>query len=332
MSQFETNELAARPEALHADASHALLADSFSNPFQVAAKADVKPVLVASNEPGCQYSQPVEPHTPAVEPHPNPNPQPGDQTSYNTNNLHQDQVNQQYLDSHNTNVNQVDGRVSGNNTSNIGIHNDVRTGDANVNSSSNSRVGDVSSQSHVGDVGASANNSGGNSNNVYRSTNTNYTNMRAESLPGNQCTTLAVRADGYFMGTGGGIGVSNSSNKCIEAIAEKVTCEAPAALAAANERNSAAAQSWLAYANDSQRAQIIQHGVNNMQRISDNATAKSAACLGEKAEVAAPPPQTIVERQVVVPPPNMATQQDLRELEQRQNQKLDRAWEHGLRK
>lgn len=324
MSQFETNELAAKPEALHTDASHALLADSFSNPFQVAARPDVKPVMVASNEPGCQYSQPVEPHTPPVEPHPNPNPQPGDQTNYNnTNNLRQDQVSQQNLDNRNTNVNQVDGRVYGSNTNTVGIRNDVRTGDANANSSSSS---------HVGDVGASASNSGGNSNNVYRSTNTNYTNMRAESLPGNQCTSLALRADGYFMGTGGGIGVSNSNDKCLEAIAEKVTCEAPAALAAANERNSAAAQSWLAYANDSQRAQIIQHGVNNMQRISDNATAKSAACLGEKTEAAPPPPQTVIERQVAVPPPNMATKEELRELEARQNQKLDRAWEHGLRK
>ena len=100
----------------------------------------------------------------------------------------------------------------------------------------------------------------------------------AEALPGNDCQLFAVRGDGYFLGTGGGAGLSVSSEECIKARAEKVTCDASVSLGVANQYNSAAEQSWLQHVSPAQQQQIIEHGMRNTQRISDNAVAKSGEC------------------------------------------------------
>lgn len=348
MSQFETNELAGKAELSARDASQALFADTLSaNPFQVSMKQEYKPVVLAQNESGCQYNEgscsttdaptpPIEPHTP-TEPHPEPQPQPESPT-YN-NNLEQQQQQaqqqQQQQEQQQQNHQQFEGNVSGKVENHLNLENNPQNTlknqigiENNPQNTLKNQVGVDVKQGPVSSISG-----GGNSNNVYK--NTSYANMRGESLPGNDCQTFAIRADGYMLGTGGGIGLSNSSNRCIEAKAEKVTCDAPASLGIANERNTAAVQSWMAYANDRQRSQIIEHGMRNTQHIADNVAAKSDACVagveGGKTEA---PPQTVVEKQVIVqePPPNMATQQDLQEMEQRQVRRLDQAYKHGLYK
>lgn len=173
--------------------------------------------------------------------------------------------------------------IENNPTNTVGIDNSpVNTQKTNVGvdahsgSLSSANVGDVKSSSTSGVLAS------GNSSNVYSSQSKSYSNYRGEALPGNQCQTFAFRADANYLGTGGGIGISNSDNECIKAIAKKITCDAPAALADANARNSAAAQSWLAFANDAQRAAIINHGIATMQHMSDNAAIKSDACTQQQ--------------------------------------------------
>ena len=352
MSQFETNELAGKAELSARDASQALFADTLSaNPFQVSMKQEYKPVVLAQNESGCQYNEgscsttdaptpPIEPHTP-TEPHPEPQPQP-ESLTYNNDNRQdqqqqqqqqqqqeqqqrQEQLNQQQQNNQQRFEGNVSGKVEGNVSGRVENHLNLENNPQNT---LKNQVGVDVKQGPVSSISG-----GGNSNNVYK--NTSYANMRGESLPGNDCQTFAARADGYYLGTGGGFGISNSSNRCIEAKAEKVTCDAPASLGIANERNTAAVQSWMAYANDRQRSQIIEHGMRTTQHIADNVAAKSDACVagveGGKTEA---PPQAVVEKQVIVhePPPNMATQQDLQEMEQRQVRRLDQAYKHGLYK
>lgn len=321
MSHFERNELAAAQEPSRTDASQALYADSgVQNPFSLSDSKVAKPFMVAWNDRQMSDTPSVVSSSADQSNYMNNRQDQIAQQAQNTrvdsvnenantnnnrlgveNNPNQSNVLGVGIDNSPTNINRVGIENNPTNTNRIGIDNSptntlnnrVAIENAPQNTLSN-RVGidthnavgvgvdaHSGSSSKVGDVSSASVSAGGSSNNVYQSSSKSYLNSRGESLPGNQCQTLAMRADGYFLGSGGGIGFSNSSNKCIEAIAEKVTCDAPAALAAANERNSAAAQSWLSFVNDRQRAEIINHGIKNMQRMSDNATKKSTTCASD---------------------------------------------------
>ncbi|MBK9619843.1 MAG: hypothetical protein IPO31_11765 [Candidatus Obscuribacter sp.] len=337
---FENRELAADLKQSQGDASQALFADSIGqSPFKMA-KQEAKPVLLAWNDGTTNDGgmPPLEPHSGGgtYEPH-NPPPVEQPTNNYNpTNNQNQEQLSQQQQEQINKQNQEFNGRVDGNIQgtvksdidNNVGVNTKIG-----VDASSQNKIGvDASSQNKIGvqtgDVtsGSAANNSGGNSNNVYSSKS--YLNSRGEALPGNDCQTFAVRADGYMLGTGGGVGLSNSSNKCIEAKAEKVTCDAPAALGAANEHNSRAMQSWLPYANEGQRAQIVEHGMRNAQHISDNVASKSDACVSGVAPEQQPQP--VAERVIVQPQPNLATKQDVKDAEDRSTMRTNRAFNHSL--
>ena len=164
---------------------------------------------------------------------------------------------------------------------------------------------------------------------VYR--NNSYVNARGEALPGNDCQLFAARGDGYFLGTGGGVGVSVSSGICIEAKAEKVTCDASVSLGAANQYNSAAEQSWLQHVNPAQQQQIIEHGLRNTQKISDHAVAKSAEC----AKVVEPESDQEQPRQVIVQQVdtrNFATKDEVQQAEERSTNRVNQAFKYTLQK
>lgn len=337
---FENREFAAESKQSQGDASQALFADSIGqSPFKMA-KQEAKPVMLAWNDGTTDDGgrPPLEPHGGGhtYEPH-NPPPVDRPDITYNPTNgqnqeqlsqQQQEQINKQNQELNNRNDNNVQGTVKSDIDNKVGVDVNNRVGVDNkvgVDASSQNKIG-----VRTGDVtsGSTANNSGGNSNNVYSSRS--YLNSRGEALPGNDCQTFAVRADGYMLGTGGGIGLSNSSNKCIEAKAEKVTCDAPAALGVANEHNSRAMQSWLAYANEGQRAQIVEHGVRNAQHISDNIASKSDACVsGVTPEQ---PAQPVAERVIIQHDPNLATKQDVLEAEKRAAMRTNRAFDHSMLK
>lgn len=164
---------------------------------------------------------------------------------------------------------------------------------------------------------------------IYK--NNSYANARGEALPGNDCQLFAVRGDGYFLGTGGGAGLSVSSGICIEAKAEKVTCDASVSLGVANQYNSAAEQSWLQHVSPAQQQQIIEHGMRNTQKISDHAVAKSAEC----AKVVQPEAPQEQPRQVIVQQvdtSNLATKDELQQSEQRSTHRVNQAFKHTLEK
>lgn len=186
--------------------------------------------------------------------------------------------------------------------------NEIKTGDTNL------RTGDTNVR--TGDT-------------IYK--NNSYANARGEALPGNDCQLFAARGDGYFLGTGGGAGLSVSSGICIEAKAEKVTCDASVSLGVANQYNSAAEQSWLQHVSPAQQQQIIEHGMRNTQKISDHAVAKSAEC----AKVVQPETPQEQPRQVIVQQvdtSNLATKDELQQSEQRSTHRVDQAFKHTLEK
>jgi hypothetical protein len=164
---------------------------------------------------------------------------------------------------------------------------------------------------------------------IYR--NNSYANARGEALPGNDCQLFAVRGDGYFLGTGGGAGLSVSSEECIKARAEKVTCDASVSLGVANQYNSAAEQSWLQHVSPAQQQQIIEHGMRNTQRISDNAVAKSGECttVNQPEEAKEQPREVIVQS---VDTSNLATKEELQQAEERSTHRVNQAFKHALQK
>lgn len=302
MNHYETSELPAKSDFSNNDSSHALLADSMgSNPFKVASQKET--IMLATNDRG--YTEPhgpgipdVPPVVPPIEPH---NYQLEQQQAQQQ---AQEQAQQQQLNNRNDINSANNNKVEGN----IDASNAVRTGDTNVNTGGTSvRTGDT----------------------IYK--NNSYANARGEALPGNDCQLFAVRGDGYFLGTGGGAGLSVSSGVCIEAKAEKVTCDASVSLGVANQYNSAAEQSWLQHVSPAQQRQIIEHGMHNTQRISDNAVAKSAEC----AKVVQPEAPQEQPRQVIVQQvdtSNLATKEELNQAEQRSTHRLNQAFKHTLQK
>jgi hypothetical protein len=347
MNHYETSELPAKSDFSNNDSSHALFADTMgSNPFKLASKQET--VMLASNdgyhtEPHGPGIPDVPPVTPPVEPH---NYQ-LDQQQAQQQQQAQEQLQQQQLNnrndlsnnsanynrndvnSANNNDNRVQGSVEGNingtvsgtnklqnnvdasSTNTVDASNSVRTGNTNVNTgATNVRTGDT----------------------IYK--NNSYANARGEALPGNDCQLFAVRGDGYFLGTGGGAGLSVSSEECIKARAEKVTCDASVSLGVANQYNSAAEQSWLQHVNPAQQQQIIEHGMRNTQRISDNAVNKSAECTKvnqeeEEEEAQEQPREVIVQK---VDTSDLATKQELQQAEERSIHRVNQAFKHSLQK
>ncbi|MDQ5935199.1 MAG: hypothetical protein QG574_2505 [Cyanobacteriota bacterium erpe_2018_sw_21hr_WHONDRS-SW48-000092_B_bin.40] len=345
MNHYETSELPAKSDFSNNDSSHALFADTMgSNPFKLASKQET--VMLASNdgyhtEPHGPGIPDVPPVIPPVEPH---NYQ-LDQQQAQQQQQAQEQLQQQQLNnrndlsnnsanynrndvnSANNNDNRVQGSVEGNingtvsgtnklqnnvdasSTNTVDASNSVRTGNTNVNTgATNVRTGDT----------------------IYK--NNSYANARGEALPGNDCQLFAVRGDGYFLGTGGGAGLSVSSEECIKARAEKVTCDASVSLGVANQYNSAAEQSWLQHVNPAQQQQIIEHGMRNTQRISDNAVNKSAECTKvnqEEEEAQEQPQEVIIQR---VDTSSLATKQELQQAEERSIHRVNQAFKHSLQK
>jgi hypothetical protein len=332
MNHYETSELPAKSDFSNNDSSHALFADTMgSNPFKMASKQET--VMLASNdgyhtEPHGPGIPDVPPVIPPVEPH---NYQ-LDQQQAQQQQQAQEQLQQQQLNnrndlsnnSANNNDNRVQGSVEGNingtvsgtnknnvdasSTNNIDASNSVRTGNTNVNTgATNVRTGDT----------------------IYR--NNSYANARGEALPGNDCQLFAARGDGYFLGTGGGAGLSVSSEECIKARAEKVTCDASVSLGVANQYNSAAEQSWLQHVSPAQQQQIIEHGMRNTQRISDNAVAKSGECttVNQPEEAQEQPKEVIIQR---VDTSNLATKEELQQAEERSTHRVNQAFKHALQK
>lgn len=320
MSHFENVELGKNAEPSMSDlASQALLADSMP-PFKVAFKQEEKPIVVATND---HHSGCSTPDVPPVDAAPTP-------ASNNTNiefkpqmSQGQEQMQQQTAKA----ISDAQAAAAASNENHI-----ANTGTVNgsVDGKINSTVGNTLSnqldaRSGVQNAGNSANNInvGGN---VYKS----FSNARGEALPGNECQTFAGRADGFFMGAGGGIGFSNSDIKCIEAKAVKVNCDATETMGRANQYNSAAEQSWLKVANPTQRDEIINHGISNASKISDNVVKKSAECAQGEGQEAPPAPAQEVHREVKQN--TGVSREELRQFEERQNSKLDAAFKHTMQK
>lgn len=324
MSQFENIELGKSAEPSMSDlASQALLADSMP-PFKVAFKQEEKPIVLATNDSrsGCSTTDvPPEDSKPASN------------TNENTNHIDfKPQLSQEQLQKQGQEQGQqqsaeaiakAQAAAAASNENQLSFDGKQSTTVGNTNGLSNQ----IEAGSSVKGAGNSANhiNVGGN---TYRS----FSNARGEALPGNECQTFAARADGQFMGTGGGIGFSNSSNKCIEAKAVKVNCDATETMGKANQYNSAAEQSWLKVASPAQQEELIKHGIGNALKISDNVVKKSAECAGAETKEA-PPPVTVRQENVRVENQgNLVTKEDLRQMELKQDSKLNAAFRHTMQK
>jgi len=338
MSHFENSELTRSPEPNISEiASHALLADSMP-PFKVALKQEAKPIILASNDAnsGCSTSDagsgcstrdvppPVEQPTPTpVEIKPQQSQQQGqEQSQEQTQGQAQSQQAEALAKAQANNEN----HIANTGTVNGSVDNTVAN---TLNNKVDTTVGNTSSVANQ--VDASSLNRNANANNISVGGNTykSYSNARGEALPGNECQTFAVRADGYFMGTGGALGLSNSDNKCIEAKAVKVNCDATETMSRANQNNSAAEQSWLKVASPSQQAEIINHGIKSAKSISDNVVKKTAECAqGQQDAPPMPVPQEVRRESQG----NFATKEEIRALEQRTDSKLNAAYKHGMQK
>lgn len=337
MSHFEHSELTKSAEPSSGDlASQALLADSMP-PFKVAFKQEAKPLMLASNDAGSGCSTRDVPYSDDHhdDHHDNPKPpveqppvKPVEAPSFSQQQSEQQaqqQEQQQRAEAAAHAQAQAANRNDIANSNNLA--NRVESNNANT-------VGNTSNVANKVDA-ASANTNANNVNvtggsTTYRS----YSNARGEALPGNECQTFAGRLDGYFLGSGGAIGFSNSDEACIKAKAVKVNCDATVSMGVANEHNSAAEQSWLKVANSAQQAEIINHGIKNAQKISDNVLKKTAECAtsGEVQESPPPPAPAAAERRSEVDTSNLVTKQELRETEQRQGLKLDSAFKHSMQK
>lgn len=328
MNHYETSEIPVKSDFSNNDSSHALFADSMgSNPFKLASKQET--IMLATNDHG--YTEPHNPGTPDVPPvvppiEPHNYQLEQQQAQQQQQQQMQEQAQQQQLNNRNeinsANNNKLEGNVEGNisgtnklqsnidasSANQLDASNSVKTGDTSVNTgATNVRTGDT----------------------IYK--NNSYANARGEALPGNDCQLFAARGDGYFLGTGGGAGLSVSSGICIEAKAEKVTCDASVSLGVANQYNSAAEQSWLQHVSPAQQQQIIEHGMRNTQKISDHAVAKSAEC----AKVVQPETPQEQPRQVIVQQvdtSNLATKDELQQSEQRSTHRVNQAFKHTLQK
>lgn len=345
MSHFENSELTRSPEPNISEiASHALLADSMP-PFKVALKQEAKPIILASNDAnsGCSTSDagsgcstrdvppPVEPHTPP--PVEQPAPTPVEIKPQFSQQQGQEQAQNQAQDQNQgqTQAQQAEAIAKLQNENKLS-----NTG--NVNGTVENTVGNtvdnkVANTAGGATVDASSANKNTNANNVNVGGNTykSYSDARGEALPGNECQTFAVRLDGHFLGTGGAVGLSNSDNKCIEAKAVKVNCDATDTMSRANINNSRAEQSWLQFADKNQQAQIIDHGIKSAQHISENVVAKSVECVQGEKQVAPPVPAHQAERKQSSQG-NYATKEEMHALEQRTDSKLNAAYKHGMQK
>lgn len=357
MSHFENTELARSVEPnISENASNALFADSMP-PFKVALRQEAKPILLASNDSnsGCSTSDsgsgcstrdvpaPVEPHTPPVE-QPAPtqieikpvfSQQQGQEQSQNQameQAQGQKQAQQAEAEANAIAKLQNENQLSNTGTVNGSVENTVgNTLDSkNTNANANALDNKVTNTAGGATVDASSANRNANNINVGGNSYRSYSNARGEALPGNDCQTFAVRLDGHFLGTGGAVGLSNSDNKCIEAKAVKVNCDATDTMSRANINNSHAEQSWLQFADKNQQAEIIDHGIKNAKHISDNVVAKSAECVQGEKQVAPPVPARQEERREGKG--NYATKEEIHALEQRTNSKLDAAYKHGMQK
>ncbi len=295
MNHYETSEIPVKSDFSNNDSSHALFADSMgSNPFKLASKQET--IMLATNDHG--YTEPHNPGTPDVP----PVVPPVEPHNYQ---LEQQQAQQQQQQ-------QVQEQAQQQQLNN---RNELKTGDTTL-STGETRVSTGDTNVRTGDT-------------IYK--NNSYANARGEALPGNDCQLFAARGDGYFLGTGGGAGLSVSSGICIEAKAEKVTCDASVSLGVANQYNSAAEQSWLQHVSPAQQQQIIEHGMRNTQKISDHAVAKSAEC----AKVVQPETPQEQPRQVIVQQvdtSNLATKDELQQSEQRSTHRVNQAFKHTLQK
>lgn len=332
MSHFEHSELTKSAEPSSGDlASQALLADSMP-PFKVAFKQEAKPLMLASNDAGSGCSTRDVPY--GDDHHDNPKPpveqppaKPVEAPSYSQQQSEQ-QAQQQAQQQEQQQRAEAAAHAQAANKNDIANSNNLAN---RVESSNANTVGNTSNVANKVDA-ASANTNANNVNvtggsTTYRS----YANARGEALPGNECQTFAGRLDGYFLGSGGAIGFSNSDEACIKAKAVKVNCDATVSMGVANEHNSAAEQSWLKVANPTQQAEIINHGIKNAQKISDNVLKKTSECA-TSGEVQESPPPPASERRSEVDTSNLVTKEELREAEQRQGLKLDSAFKHSMQK
>lgn len=336
MSNFEHADLPRSAEPSISDlASQNLLADSMP-PFKVAMKSEAPSIVLAGNDSrsGCSTTDvtpPVETPKPVEQPAPAPTsidfkPQLSQQQQQSMEQNQQQAMQQSQksiADAQAQAVNRTE--VANHGTVNGTVKNDVSNtaGGAVVDNKIGANTSSVANQVDGSSRNANVVNVGGNS---YKS----FSNARGEALPGTECQSIAVRMDGYFMGTGGAFGISDSDDACLKAKAVKVNCDATETMGRANQVNSAAEQSWLRVANPAQQAEIINHGINNAKHISDNVVKKSAECAQGEQQDAPPPPAP--ERTTVVNQGNFATKEELQAFEQRQNSKLDAAYKHGMQK
>jgi len=339
MSHFENVELGKSAEPSMSDlASQALLADSMP-PFKVAFKQEEKPIVLATNDhrSGCSTCSTTD--VPPVDSAPSSN------TNENTNHIDfKPQMSQEQLQKQGQEQGQqqsaeaiakAQAAAAASNENHI-----ANTGTVNgtVNSSLEGKqstvVGNTSSLANQIEAGSAVQNAGNSANNINVGGNTykSFSNARGEALPGNECQTFAFRADGHFMGTGGGIGFSDSDNACIEAKAVKVNCDATETMGKANQYNSAAEQSWLKVASPAQQEELIKHGIGNASKISDNVVKKSAECAGAENKEAPPPSVERRETRQVENQGNLVTKEELRQMELKQDSKLNAAFRHTMQK
>ena len=363
MSHFENTELTRSVEPnISENASSALFADSMP-PFKVALRQEAKPIILASNDSnsGCSTSDsgsgcstrdvppPVEPHTPPPVEQPAPTQieikpvfsqqqgqgqdQAQDQSQNQAMDQAQGQKQAQQAEANAIAKLQNENKLSNTGTVNGTVENTVgNTLDSkNTNANANALDNKVTNTAGGATVDASSANRNANNINVGGNTYKSYSDARGEALPGNDCQTFAVRLDGHFLGTGGAVGLSNSDNKCIEAKAVKVNCDATDTMSRANINNSKAEQSWLQFADKNQQAEIVDHGIKSAKHISDNVVAKSAECVQGEKQVAPPVPAHQAERKEAGKG-NYATKEEIHALEQRTNSKLDAAYKHGMQK
>jgi hypothetical protein len=340
--QFENSESYASNYDDDANsAKSALLEDA----FRVTPKTEVAPVLVAtkdescsSNDKGCGTPE----HHDDDRPQPVETPKPSTEIKTdvdNQNKNQQDQAQKQKMEQEQAmkqNQGQGQGQDQHQNAEAkaqqaLDNRNDIynKNGD-------NKNVSTVAGQNDSTNTNTTANRNSANNGGVSVSTGGNkyYSNARVEDLPGNECQLFAGRADGYFMGTGGALGLSYSDKLCVQAKAEKVKCDAPVALGIANKHNSEAEQSWLAVANGAQQQRIIEHGIRNTQKISDSAAQKSDEC----ANVGVEKDETVVQEKVIVQQhqnvdtSRFATKEDLRQQNQEFGSKLDAVHKKNMQK
>lgn len=345
MSHFENVELGKSAEPSMSDlASQALLADSMP-PFKVAFKQEEKPIVLATNDhrSGCSTCSTTD--VPPVDSAPSSN------TNENTNHIDfKPQMSQEQLQGQLQKQGQEQGQqqsaeaiakaqaaAAASNENHI-----ANTGTVNgtVNSSLEGKqstvVGNTSSLANQIEAGSAVQNAGNSANNINVGGNTykSFSYARGESVPGNDCTDLMVGLDANVWGAGGGARFSHSDSRCIEAKVVKVNCDATETMGKANQLNSAAEQGWLKAATPEQRKALIQHGIDNAIQISDNVVKKSAECAQgvEAEEKEAPPAAQRRETRQVENQGNLVSKEELRQMELKQDSKLNAAFRHTMQK